>query len=49
MDTYVMIFLAIMILILLSLSIGSSCNPDSKTKEGFYTYYGYYKNYCPSN
>lgn len=41
-----MIFLGIIILIIISLSVGTKCNPDDV--EGFYTYYGYYKNYCPS-
>lgn len=49
MENLVVIFI-ILIICLLLLSFPLKCNPKNKNSnvEGFYTYQGYYKKYCPS-
>lgn len=47
MNNNVVIFLVILIFCVVLLSFPTKCNPD-KNVEGFYTYQGYYKKYCPS-
>ena len=44
MQRYVLILVWMLILVVILLSTPTKC----VTKEGFFTHYGYYKNYCPS-
>lgn len=49
----VFILIWIIVLAVILMSTPTQCNKkvlpeDDKSKEGFYTYYGYYKKYCPS-
>lgn len=47
-DGNTVIILWLVLLCLVLLSTPTKCNTLDKSKEGFYTYYGYYKKYCPS-
>lgn len=44
----VIIFIFILIIVIIFLTTPTICKKLDFNKEGFYTYYGYYKKYCPS-
>ena len=46
--TQSLFLLWVLILCVIFLSTPTQCNSLSDNTEGFYTYYGYYKKYCPS-
>lgn len=48
MERYAIILFWILIVAVILLSTPTKCLRDGAKKEGFYTYNGYYKNYCSS-
>ena len=48
MNTTTLILIWLFILAVIMLSTPTQCHSLDKSKEGFYTNYGYYKKYCPS-
>ena len=47
MDRYIVILFWVLVCAVIMLSVPTKCMDDKK-KEGFYTYNGYFKNYCGS-
>ncbi|QKF94284.1 hypothetical protein QKU48_gp0826 [Fadolivirus algeromassiliense] len=47
MDRYILILFWVLVCAVILLSVPTKCALDDK-KEGFYSYFGYFKNYCGS-
>lgn len=48
MERYALILFWVLVLSVILLSTPTKCNLGGNDVEGFYTYHGYYKRYCPS-
>lgn len=48
MDRYIVILFWVLVCAVILLSTPTKCMANEKKKEGFYTYYSYFKQYCPS-